>query len=283
MKLLASPFYFSANPPGRQEDNFGVRSNCKMGVVTDGVSPPYVGEPFLYGNKVSGGEMASAIICHEVGRNEGPSDIRQALLDGNRAIKICHNIIGKNHVDEVVGGCCAAAYQIVETEGQVRLVVAGDCGVLCQDQQGSHFLSNFDDAAYELEGYGNEFFQQCLVAANRLGIDSGWPVYDSFFKLKQKFRANQHLGQGGHAIFNGDPAVQNCWTEKIIDLEGLEWLLLLTDGALSADFHPCDAGKVAEAFNRGGVEAILALRDDGPPLPHIKRPEATIMVVKFGE
>lgn len=279
MALSLKPHYFPADPVGRKEDDFGINCKVEMAVVADGVSEPHIGEPLDYGEGMSGGQMASIAICNAVDCATHHYDLPSLLLKANKGIGRRHRMTaGKNLLKDSVAGCCVAALQVLRNRGQVLFLVVGDAGILWRDRGGIHYFTNFDQAARDLEEFGNVFFEQCKVAANKLGIASGWSVYIRFFELEQAYRFNKNKGKGGCAMFNGDPAVQDHWNTNTINLAGLQWALLVTDGMLKRDFQPEDAEEAAQAFESGGVEGLLKLRDARLELPHVKKPEATIVV-----
>jgi len=278
MQMSAAPFYQSAVPAGIKEDYHVIREEIGIVAVADGVSEAYVGKPIDYGLWESGGQMSSMQLCNTLfcARDGFLADL---LLEGNKRIHAAHLSKNMDYQKQAVGGACVAACQRLGDE--VFLIVAGDSGILWHDAMGAHYFTNFDEVAYVLEENGNLFFEQCAIAAKWLELGSGWQVYDSFFAKKQKYRANAHLGSGGHAIFNGDDAVKNCWTEKRVSVIGMDWMILLTDGFLTRDFHPSKVNSVAEAYNRDGIPGMLKLAGMGPELPHVKRPEGTAIVLTF--
>ncbi|MBX4200632.1 hypothetical protein KW786_00730 [Candidatus Parcubacteria bacterium] len=276
--FLLTPHYFPAKPAGRREDGFGFNLGVKVAVACDGCSEPHVGKPLPYGDRwESGGQMATETISSAVNHASGSFYLPSDLMVANTQIALNHQkIIGRDVTKELAGGCCVAGLQVLREEA--LFLVAGDAHIVWRDRDGVHCLTNFDDEARKLEAFGNLFFEQCKVAAARLDIPSGWPVYRNWFEAKQAYRWNRNRGKGGFAVFNGHPDVQDYWTRLYVKLDGLAWVLLLTDGMLKSDFTPADVGEVAEAFECGGPEALIKLRDGGPDLPHIKRPEGTVVV-----
>ena len=290
MKFSAVPFY---RPPSNEsacrEDGHFIDEKAGIVVVTDGVSEPYVGKPCDYGLGRSGGTVVSTIICNAVSGAKTPCDLLELLLEANTAVFHQHASMGRDPARQAVAGACVAACQISEHEA--TFVVVGDAGVLWEDQEGSHFLTNFNTAAHVLEEAGNEFFEACKHYAAMVGAQP-WGLYRPFFDAKQFYRANRHTEDcdgyhipgrnGGHGMVNGNPAVQSCWTVKCINPSKVKWILLLTDGLLWRDFRPENHQEVADAFNRGGLDALVKLRDGRDNQPHIQAkgwPEATAIVL----
>lgn len=290
MTFSAAPFYRPhSNERAHREDGYATNDEAGIFLVTDGVSEPYVGEPCDYGNGKSGGEVVSRIIRSQIIIAEAPFDICKLLLQANAAILQKHESMGRDPAKQAVAGACVAACQIGEHEA--IFVVVGDAGVLWEDQEGSHFLTNFDAAAHALEEAGNEFFEACKHYAAMVGAQP-WGLYRPFFDAKQFYRANRHTEDcggyhvpgrnGGHGMVNGNPAVQSCWTVKCINPSKVKWILLLTDGLLWRDFRPENHQEVAGTFVRGGLPALLELRDGRDNQPHIQAkgwPEATAIVL----
>ena len=285
MKFSMNSYYRRpSSKHARTEDGHAI--NKGIVVVTDGVSEPYVGEPRDYGEGQSGGTVVSNIICDTISQARPPCDICELLLEANAKILRKHQSMGMDVDKQAVAGASIAACQIMDEEAV--FVLAGDTGIFWDDERGFHFLSNFTPSAHGLEEAGCEFFEVCKRFATMVGAKP-WELYRAFFEAKQYFRANRHFDKnsqyiagynGGHAMMNGGP-VESCWTVERISLSGVKWILILTDGLLWRDFRPEHHQGVANTFNRGGIPALLELRDSLDRQPHIDGwPEGTAIILK---
>ena len=292
MKLSAEPFY---RPPSsesaRREDAYCINESAGMVVVIDGVSEPFVGVPCDYGEPgKSGGAVVADIIRYLISMANSIDGLCNSLLIANDVVRVKHKEMGRDVTEQAVAGACVAACHI-HGRGAI-FVVVGDAGILWEDAQGCHYLTNFSPAAHALEEAGNEFFEACKKYGAIVG-EKPWALYNPFFKAKQYFRANRNNDDGGgvyvpgknggHGMVNGNRALERYWTVKSIDLSSVKWILVHTDGILWRDFRPENCQEVAEAFNRGGIPAILELRDSRDNQPHIQAkgwPEGTVIVLK---
>lgn len=289
MKWSATPFYRQASSKTPSEDGIAINEAAGLFVVCDGVSGPYSpSNPGInYEGGITGGQMASRRIITEVmGASSGRS-IKEVLTDANLEIFRWHLSLGTKSQDpqkEAVGGACVAACQIAN--GNVTFVVAGDSFAFCKHRGGVLVITNFDQAAFDFEKKGDEYFQECKEKC-RGSIGDAWDMYFSYFAQKQFYRANKNLYKGGHAMFNGDLAVENYWTVVSANTDGLSWILLCTDGLLpqlaTDPSQEITLGKkVGELYERGGIPAILEWRDKEGNQPHITGyPEASAIEVKF--
>lgn len=291
MKPSAVPFY---RPPSdkraRHEDKYAISEDECTVLVADGVSEPYVGEPTDYGEGKSGGEVVSQIISDIITTSQNSVDLLQLLHQASGEIAKKHSLMGRDLTKQAVAGASVAACQI--KDDQALFVTVGDSPIFWEDESGSHVFTNFTSSAAALEEAGNEFFEACKHYGAMVGA-TPWQLYHPFFQAKQFYRANRHVGgkyesykpgiNGGHGIVNGNPDMALCWsTQSIISLSGVRWILLVTDGMLWRDFRPENQKEVAEAFNRGGIPALLELRDARDNQPHISgHPEGSAIMIKF--
>jgi|SRR3989344_2456206 len=286
MKLSAKPFYRPASSGSPSEDGVVINEKAGFFAVCDGVSGPYSpSNPGLqYEGGITGGQMVSKTICGQFTNALLGKGVEHVLSLANRMVLESHLSMHKNPKEEAVAGACAAACHV--GNGQALMVLIGDCFVFYKNDKGFHFLTNFDQAAFDFEEKGNEAFVQCLQKA---GGDkkAAWDLYFPYFSHKQFFRANKNLGAGGHAVLNGDSALLHCWTAEGTELSGLEWMLLGTDGLLTADsINPKNRKQLekelGQMYSWGGLAAIIAWRDEKDFLPHISgHPEASAIEIKF--
>lgn len=276
-----------------------------MFVVCDGVSGPYSpSNPKIMYGSLTGGQMVGATIRHIFEGASANQLIEDVLCLANDATHGRHLWAGKFPGKEAVAGACVSACQI--KENSARLVLAGDCFAIWRNAKGVHSLTNFDQAAYDFEKKGDEAFRKCLDAVDAefpvtkgKNIGKAWDEYFPYFSDKQLYRANRNTGRGGHAMLNGDPHFAECWTNHTITLQGLEYLLLLTDGLLPPHLtcptqHATLAKGIAHAYETGGPHAIGNWRDGavaqhesetkGSDMPHIEGyPEGSVIAIKFSE
>lgn len=258
--------------------------------VADGNSAAYSSSnpPIKYPGGLTGGQVAVRELC-AAGHNATPETACWEMLESaNRALLWEHQKLDRDpRRNEDVGGACFACCQF-NAEG-FTAIVAGDCFVLWEDEgQKLHMLTNFDQAAYELEQWDENRFAEHLKTAQG---DKGraWELYFPEFQDKRIRCANKKVGEGGYALLNGDPEMGNCWThEKIAGLP--KWLLMGTDGIVPTEFsnpvkrmeliqRMADAYLAVEDF-----EGLEELRDRFSFQPHIGRgqwPEATVMAIHF--
>ncbi len=293
--ITANPFYRPAFAQVPMEDGLAINDPAKMYVVSDGVSGPYC--PAMPGiqypkkaEKITGGQMVTECICDAVSRAM-PSSLRvrssiiEVLIGANTTVLANHMAMGQDPALKAVAGASVSGCQILE-DGRVMLVEIGDCFTFYKDRIGFHFRTNFDQAAFDFEQRGNEAFDQCLKeACGNKGV--AWNFYYPYFAQKQFDRANRNMGKLGHAVLNGNPHFLQCMSTKIIEPMDLEWILLGTDGLLTAD---CTNPKnrvqfeqdLGQMYLKGGLPAIIEWRDKADYLPHISGyPEASAIEIFF--
>lgn len=291
MKLSAKPFYRSPfNPKAHREDGYAINKDAKIALISDGVSGPFVGEPEDYGGRKSGGKVVTDIVCEKVSGAKAPCSVYDLLLEANTDVRQKHEAMGKDLAKQAVAGASVAACQITDCEAV--LILIGDTTVFFEDMGGFGAFTNFNQAAHSLEEAGCQFFEACKRFAPMVLVQP-WMLYRPFFEAKQFFRANKHTNagehiagvNGGHAMLNGDPALERCWTLRHLSLSLMKWILLVTDGLLWRDFRAdLHCKEVCEAFVRGGFPALLELRDQRDNQPHISGwPEGTGVFINFKE
>lgn len=288
MKLsIEEPFYRKASATTPKEDGIAINMEAGLFVVSDGVSGPYSpsNSGIKYQGGITGGQMVTKTICDYVASG---SDIDKVLTDANRAVLANHLASGKDPAKEAVAGASVAACQVGHHE--IKLILIGDCFVLYRDDKGFHFLTNFNQAAFDFEDRGNEAFAKCLQEAEG-NKGRAWDLYFSYFSEKQFFRANKNIGNGGHAVLNGNPDLSQCYTiETISLLSSLKWILLGTDGLLATvSTNPKNRDafiqQLGQMYSEGGLPAIIDWRDKEDYQPHIgvgSNPEASAIELKFG-
>ncbi len=295
MKLVsARPFYRKASANSPAEDSSIINSNAGIFAVCDGVSGPYSpsNPGLVYPGEMTGGQMVSQKVCDYISLAKPTDDVESILLNTNREVSLCHLVMEKDPLVEAVAGACFAACQLFAEE--VKLVLAGDCFACWKDNQGYHFLTNFNQAAFDFEQKGNRAFDECKEKTKSKEKPNGdirdaWDLYFPYFSKKQRFRANRNLGKGGHAILNGDPALRSCWTVQRFNIASCpQFILLGTDGLLpSVKTDPRNekslADKLGSIYLEGGLATILKWRDENEKsLSHITGwPEASAIELKF--
>lgn len=285
---ISSVLSLSATPPrggSPAEDGLAVNFRANMFIVTDGVSAPYCPNvPQVLRKGKSGGQLVSQIACAEV-HFAAPSDLLENVLE--RANKKVGRKQDFNCSKQAVAGACFAACHVNALAQEVVLITAGDCFNLRKDGDGWHFSSNFDQAAFEFEKKGDEFFQECRdKAAGDIG--KAWNLYYEFFSEKQFFRANRNVGRGGHGMLNGDMNLSQCWKLEKIPLSGdLRHIILGTDGALpQSETDPQKREELEDylgsLYEWDGLNEMLEWRKEFPLPPHIKGlPEATLIGINL--
>ncbi len=295
--MRVNPFYRPAFTNGSIEDGLTINNLAKMFVVSNGVSGPCC--PAMPGIKyakkdevITGGRMVTECVCDAVYR-ANPSSLRvkssiiDVLIGANVTVLTNHMAMGQDPALKAVAGASVAGCQFLE-DGRVMMVVIGNCGILYKDISGFHFLTNSDQSAFDFEQRGSEAFKQCLQEAcgNKGAARNFYYPYSAQRKFEN---ANRNIGKGGRAALNGNPHFLQCMIAKIIEPMGLEWILLLTDGMLTAD---CTNPKNREQFeqelgqmySKGGLPAILEWRDKTDSLLNISDyPEATAIEILFGK
>lgn len=280
------PYYREASAKGPIEDGYAINKNGKNTVaVCDGVSGPYSpsNPPLIYNGGLTGGQMVRKELVKTI-ESVNFASAQSVLRLVNSRVLTNHLRKGKDPEKEAVAGACVSVCEI--SAGIAKFIVVGDCFVEWKDDDGFHFLTNFDRAALEFERKGDEAFEKCRKEAGG-NIKKAWGLYFPYFSDKQFFRANKNLGKGGHAMLNGDFAMEECWTKKEIFLSKTKWILLGTDGLLpGAEFlfehWETLAQELGEVYEKGGIPEIVKWRDKLGILPHIEgNPEAAAIEVKF--
>jgi hypothetical protein len=301
MRLRASPYYRSASSGGPVEDTSFVNESAQLFGVADGCSAAYCPKypAHLYRqvdlpDEVSGitGGQVVAREFFRLGMTAGPTDdIRDFLRTVNANVRQLHLAEGFEPGHEDVGGASFAVCGVARLvfDYTVTLLLGGDCWALVKTKNDILFLTNFDQAAYDLEQYDNASYARCLAEAQKTGGGRGeaWNLYWPAYRAKRLRTANKNVGQGGFALLNGDPVLEHCWTqEKFSSLEGIETILLGTDGMLpSQATDPNVRGQFQrdlwDRWQKGGVAALIEWRDESEKsLAHISgHPEASMVIL----
>lgn len=282
------PFYRKSSVKDNPiEDGHVINVEAGVYMVCDAVSEPHSPshQKLVYPGNITGGQMATREIVQCFSRATIGSSLSRLLIEANEAISSNHAAkIGILSPDKAVAGACVAACKIGADYAEI--IVAGDCCIVFEDDHGIHAVSNFDQAAFDLEQKGDTVFAACLdlSGANR-GV--AWDLYFPYFSVRQTFRANKRIGEGGHAILNGDPAVSHCWTAHRISLSSLQWMVLCTDGLLPSSLtNPRETVSFCTLFGHiykgQGIQGIVTWRDELGSQAHIGAaawPEATAVEV----
>ncbi|HVN26245.1 MAG TPA: hypothetical protein VMT99_01145 [Candidatus Paceibacterota bacterium] len=257
----------SSNREAPIEDAHFSNEPARLFGVFDGVSEAYSpAHPFSwYFGELTGGQMA-ANVFRTRGSSQLPSvDVERFLLEANEEILARHR---QHHKDPLLGDDVGGGAFAVCRLGKERItfVVGADCFAFYKLNGRFHFITNFDEAAYEVEDRNNRFFAECLERAagsKAVAFDLFWERY----RLKRISTANKNKGTGGFATLNGDPNVRNLWTVETIDAEPCpEAILLGTDGCLASTLtdprhRPEFIATFSEVYGRGGINGIRAWRD----------------------
>lgn len=283
--FTVEPHYREASAKGPVEDGYAVNNRLNMFAVCDGVSGPYSpsNPKLIYEGGLTGGQMVKEELLNAI-KFVNFARAQSILRLANSRVLVKHLRKGEDPEKEAVAGACTSVCEI--SVGIAKFIVVGDCFVEWKDNDGFHFLTNFDWVALEFERKGDAAFEKCLKEA---GGDKGkaWDLYFPYFSEKQYFRANKNLGKGGHAMLNGDFAIEECWTKKEIFLSKTEWILLGTDGLLpGAEFllghWETLSQELGDVYEKGGIDEIVKWRDELSRLPHIDGyPEAAAVEIKF--
>ncbi len=304
MRLEVKSDYRKASKPGAiGEDAICKNEDASMFAVCDGVDGPYSpSNPRHPYGKRTGGQMVGEIVKFVVENAAESCNLYDTLLLANSLMGVCHESHKKSLANEAVAGACVAACQVkVDT---VSLVLVGDCFAFWCDETGMNVATNFDQSAFDFEQKGDEAFRQCVEVVDQRfpetkgkNLGRAWDEFFPRFGEKQFFRANRNLGNGGHAMLNGDPDLPRCWTTKEIPLVGLQWMLFCTDGLLPPHLmvpmhHDILKNGVQWVFERLALEGLGVWRDKmvaeheaevkGSDTPHIEgHPEGSVLAIRF--
>lgn len=289
MKLLtASTFYrpaFDVRSP--VEDGAFINPQTKLFGVADGVSAAYSPShpPLRYG-PLTGGQMVVRELNSSALLHDQSCKILPFIHRVNRRVLANHKKMGQKPGTDNVGGASFAICQIGQKE--ITFVLAGDCFVLCRDDQGLHFWTGLDLAAYLTEQRADEVFAECLSQTDG---DRGraWDLYYPLMRAGKIRFANRLIGHGGFAELNGDPALETCC--RIIKI-GVSlrprFILLGTDGMIpSQAFKPVlrrtTMKMMEKLYLKGGLTKILQWRDGAEKsLHHLTGwPEASAVELEF--
>lgn len=255
--------------------------------LSDGNSAAYCNKhpPLLYKGGLTGGQMATKALLVSGIRAFYGEAVETTVLTANGLVFEKHrDIIHGYHSGKDVGGASFAVCNLISKS--LDCIIAGDAFLAIFDEEKRFFYHGFDEAASRVEEQDNMGgYASCLEKTktdeNPEGDqDEAWNLYYLQYRAKREKYANRLIGQGGYASLNGDVALSDCWLQWKQEVSKGTKVVLGTDGFLWSGFGLDNVGEFYEAYELGGANALLALRDQKDYLPHIgrgKHPEGTLI------
>lgn len=106
--------------------------------------------------------------------------------------------------------------------------------------------------------------------------------------LADKRRSNNNTTQGGFAVLNGQPEVENFWQKFILQREEVALLILFSDGFVPFEWTRDEkslAEKVVNLYQTGGLYSVLQetrdIAEQKKASSHEDYPEATAIALEF--
>lgn len=291
MRLISASSFYRAPHDERAYIEDGTFINVRAGLfgVADGCSEAYSPQnpPMEYKTGLTGGQTVAEIFCIGGVSEYASSSAEGFLLSINRKVYLVHDremglSPGKDDVGEVRFVVCRI------TEKGLTFVLGGDCFLLCQNDEGMSFFTNFDENAFRIEDEANQVFAECLQKSEG-NKGRAWDIYHPHYRERKLRFTNKNIGKGGSAALNGDPALEKCWTVGEISASSRpRFVLLGSDGLLpSQTMNPKHrtemTAEIGRLYTSGGLPALLKWRDETEQsLPHIQGwPEASAVELKF--
>jgi len=255
--------------------------------VADGVSGLYIpseGPRLFSEGTLTGGQMVTDTICHaftEASRNDSLEEIILRANDAVAAIQIAN---GKGIPIERSDLLAGAAFAVAKIGEEVEILQAGDCFAFWKLQDG------------EIGATRNQVYQHDMVALEivaqlmeKHGGDRNkmWRELSPILSEMRLQHVNKNV-EGGYALCNGQPELENCWQKITIPSDRLSFLILATDGLIhypeSGD-EKALARKVLTLFQKESLEAVLAetrrIEEREKGKSYADKGEATAIAIEF--
>jgi len=279
--------------PGREDREFiEDRSFCNLSsgifAAIDGFSAPYSYQnPPLLFNGLSGGEMVSDIVVSTLAWATPNSILKKLVIKTNEAIKTEQANYGIRLDD---AGSLAGASAVIGKIGnnQIEIIQAGDCYAVWAFNDGQ--IAFTKNKIYETDLQARENFAYLMKKHqnNRL---KAWIEHCPFLADLKRKTVNKEQ----RAILNGQLEAASCWQELNTPLQGLELLIVFTDGFIAAeqmadekimakdviDLYKARGGAGAETGLKRILAATRAIQRMNIQTSHEPYPEATAMAISF--
>lgn len=321
MKTLS--FYRKPSNKGApQEDAYFLNHFAELFGVADGVSQAYSpsNPPVLYDGRTSG-QVASACFAFAGMRS---TNIEGLISLASENLYSMHRSHGRSRQTDDVGAACFAACALSqdminvliagdcfvltkERTGGYRYLSGFDdaCTRMHAEAEAActackEIALSADPDAWEryfpayMDSIGNvthamanaakdDYFRYKAVAVSG-GKVSMWDLYYHIFRARKMRTHNVNMGQGGHAVLNGDSRALECATRFSAPRDNTQWILIGTDGMMPSLAKDLSVEHLVAAYEVGGFDGLCRYRDANENLPHMAaadHPEGTAIAIHF--
>jgi len=196
--------------------------------VFDGVSAPHdeiENPPLTYPGGITGGQMAVKEMQSAFAAADSTTPMDDILMSANRRIManhfFCHGILPRE--TEKMGGTAFVAAKL--EKDKVSIIQGGDCFALLKTEH-----DGFRVTRNQVYGHDVVLRERINDLREKYGDDKVvWHGLRPLMIELRKAHANQ-LVEDGYAVLNGQPQVAECWNAFETPADGLQYLLLFSDG-----------------------------------------------------
>ncbi len=274
--------YVPQMPPGPQGDDF-ITNRPFFGVM-DGFNPPHhykMEKPIFYG--MDGEEMVRKAALSTFYSAQPDQSLEDIILKANQKINQIQTACGIP-VDQA-GLRAGASFAFAKVNaGTIEIVQGGDCFAVVSYISGKIGVTK--NRAYQHVSENLLIIDKLL---EKHGGDSRemWVEFCPVLSERRQRDINQ---EKGYASLNGQPTLEKCWQKISLPTDGLQFLLLFSDGFVlypetANGLHLKMAEKMVESYRKSGIGGFLEKKiresEKNPKTSYVRRDEAAAVAATF--
>lgn len=278
MEIEKTETIYSPGTSKRKED--GLINNWPFFGVVDGVTAPYSPSrpPTLF-EGMSGAEIVRKVILETFYGAKTSSPLKNVVLKANREIKQFHAAQGilLKRSDLLAG----ATFVFVKLAKIIKILQAGDCFAVWVINSKIGVTKDQTQLAAH---------HQLIAGLMEKYKGDRKKMWDEFYPhlCTLRLRDYNQPFKTGFAILNGQPWVSKFWKEIRIPSQGIELLLLFSDGFVPAQERSNEkelAERLVTLYRKKGLNGILErtrrIEERRKRNSHTDHEEATALAIKF--
>lgn len=248
----------------------------------DGVSGIYLPHegPRLFGGR-TGGQLASHAISCAFGEALAEESLEDILLKANATIRKLSETNGLSLQESELLPSAVFAVASINQES-INILQGGDSLAVWQKRDGTIGGTPNRTFAFE-EGLLKTI--AVLMEKHKRDRQKMWEEFRPI--LAEKRRSNDNTTQGGFALLNGQPEVENFWQKFILRRKEITLLILFSDGLVPFEWTEEEVSlgeKMIGLYRKGGLNSILAATrtaaEQKKSSGHEDYPEATAIAIE---
>lgn len=292
-----------------EDGMFGMRlpHDTFLGVVSDGFSAPFFGEPPRPFQDRTGGEIVSRTIESFFSENaqlvaQGRFTLEELLARTNLRIGEMQENQGLDICDAgELAGASFVAIHVADSE--IHVVKAGDCALIMVYSDGRMGYTEEENLASEKQ-CRDTYEAHMKAAADECGVDrdhaspeeirvvraEAWQQFLPDLKEIRRRNANNPECPEGYAILNGQPECEKMWTTLKLRRQDIHMLIMASDGLMAWEkmkghdrrsFVELIASTCTEEGLEAAMNIVRGIEEKGLHRSHAGLSELTVQMVRL--